>query len=146
MPDQTPEQMLREFHASKAIHGGLMPERPTADIPEWVRDLKAADERAAVAEARAGEAEAEVQVQRDIVTELRRRDETRERMNRRARERLASALGRAGRCTLNLDALVAEAERRLAEQDATIERLKSEALGRVVNPMVRDVLLPEMET
>ncbi len=36
----TPEQMLREFHASKAIHGGLMPEKPTADIPAWVRDLR----------------------------------------------------------------------------------------------------------
>ena len=37
----TPEQMLREFHSSKAIHGGLMPEAPTTDIPEWVRDLRA---------------------------------------------------------------------------------------------------------
>lgn len=38
----TPEQMLRTFHASKAIHGGLMPGRPTADIPDWVRDLRMA--------------------------------------------------------------------------------------------------------
>ncbi len=38
----TPEQMLREFHATKAIHGGLMPERPTTDIPAWVRDLRMA--------------------------------------------------------------------------------------------------------
>jgi predicted HAD superfamily Cof-like phosphohydrolase len=38
----TPEQMLREFHASKAIHAGLMPPTPTADIPEWVRDLRTA--------------------------------------------------------------------------------------------------------
>lgn len=37
----TPEQMLREFHGSKAIHGGLMPDAPTTDIPEWVRDLRA---------------------------------------------------------------------------------------------------------
>jgi predicted HAD superfamily Cof-like phosphohydrolase len=36
----TPEQMLREFHASKAIHGGLMPARPTTDIPGWVADLR----------------------------------------------------------------------------------------------------------
>jgi predicted HAD superfamily Cof-like phosphohydrolase len=36
----TPEQMLREFHATKAIHGGLMPERPTTDIPDWVRTLR----------------------------------------------------------------------------------------------------------
>ena len=36
----TPEQMLREFHASKAIHGGLMPEQPTADIPVWVQMLR----------------------------------------------------------------------------------------------------------
>ena len=34
--------MLREFHATKAIHGGLMPGSPTADIPDWVRDLRAA--------------------------------------------------------------------------------------------------------
>lgn len=38
----TPEQMLREFHSTKAIHGGLMPERPTTDIPDWVRDLRVA--------------------------------------------------------------------------------------------------------
>ena len=36
----SPEQMLREFHASKAIHGGLMPWRPTADIPAWVQMLR----------------------------------------------------------------------------------------------------------
>jgi Phosphoribosyl-ATP pyrophosphohydrolase len=36
----TPEQMLREFHAAKNIHGGLMPERPTASIPDWVRALR----------------------------------------------------------------------------------------------------------
>jgi predicted HAD superfamily Cof-like phosphohydrolase len=38
----TPEQMLREFHASKAIHGGLMPGRPTAEVPPDVRDLRIA--------------------------------------------------------------------------------------------------------
>jgi predicted HAD superfamily Cof-like phosphohydrolase len=38
----TPEQMLREFHASKKIHDGLMPESATANIPEWVRDLRMA--------------------------------------------------------------------------------------------------------
>lgn len=38
----TPEQMLREFHASKAIHGGLMPEQPAADIPAWVQELRLA--------------------------------------------------------------------------------------------------------
>jgi len=37
---QTPEQMLRDFHASKRIHAGLMPERPTFDIPDWVRSLR----------------------------------------------------------------------------------------------------------
>jgi len=36
----TPEEMLRDFHQAKAIHGGLMPETPTADIPVWVRDLR----------------------------------------------------------------------------------------------------------
>ena len=36
----SPEQMLREFHASKAIHAGLMPETPTADIPQWVQELR----------------------------------------------------------------------------------------------------------
>ena len=36
----TPEQMLREFHASKVIHGGLMPVRPTTDIPEWVKAIR----------------------------------------------------------------------------------------------------------
>ena len=39
-PAQSPEQMLREFHASKAIHAGLMPETPTADIPQWVQELR----------------------------------------------------------------------------------------------------------
>lgn len=39
---ESPERMLREFHASKAIHAGLMPEAPTADIPDWVRDLRMA--------------------------------------------------------------------------------------------------------
>ena len=38
----SPEQMLREFHASKVIHGGLMPSAPTADIPEWVQELRLA--------------------------------------------------------------------------------------------------------
>jgi predicted HAD superfamily Cof-like phosphohydrolase len=38
----TPEQMLREFHASKVIHAGLMPERPTVDIPQWVQELRMA--------------------------------------------------------------------------------------------------------
>jgi len=37
---RTPEQMLREFHATKAIHGGLMPEYPTADIPAWVKRVR----------------------------------------------------------------------------------------------------------
>lgn len=37
---QTSEQMLRQFHESKAIHGGLMPEFPTVDIPDWVRALR----------------------------------------------------------------------------------------------------------
>lgn len=38
----TPEQMLREFHASKAIHGGLAPARPSTDVPADVRDLRIA--------------------------------------------------------------------------------------------------------
>jgi hypothetical protein len=38
----SPERMLREFHASKAIHSGLMPERPTTDIPQWVQVLRLA--------------------------------------------------------------------------------------------------------
>ena len=36
----SPEQMLREFHASRAIHGGLMPEQPAADIPGWIQRLR----------------------------------------------------------------------------------------------------------
>jgi predicted HAD superfamily Cof-like phosphohydrolase len=36
----TPEQMLREFHQSKAVHGGLLPTRPTVEIPGWVRMLR----------------------------------------------------------------------------------------------------------
>lgn len=36
----TPEQMLREFHASKAVHGGWMPEQPTTDIPERLHELR----------------------------------------------------------------------------------------------------------
>ena len=36
----TPEQMLREFHSSKAIHAGLMPSAPTADISAWVQALR----------------------------------------------------------------------------------------------------------
>lgn len=61
-----------------------------------------------------------------------------------ARERLARALGYEDHSGLSLGALVAEAERRLAEQDGVIERLKAEARDRVVNPMMRDVPLPEM--
>ncbi len=34
------ERMLREFHASKSIHGGLMPDRPTVNVPEWVQTLR----------------------------------------------------------------------------------------------------------
>ena len=56
----TPEQMLREFHASKAIHGGLMPESPTADIPEWVRDLRMALLAEEVAELRDAVAAADI--------------------------------------------------------------------------------------
>lgn len=37
-----PGQMLREFHRDKAIHGGLMPDEPTADVPPDVRDLRIA--------------------------------------------------------------------------------------------------------
>ena len=36
----SPEEMLREFHATKRIHAGLMPEVPTTDIPDWVRSLR----------------------------------------------------------------------------------------------------------
>lgn len=38
---RSPEVMLREFHAAKAVHGGLMPPAPTASIPLAVRDLRA---------------------------------------------------------------------------------------------------------
>lgn len=38
----TPEQMLREFHSTKAIHGGLMPEYPTTNIPGAVRRCREA--------------------------------------------------------------------------------------------------------
>jgi len=37
---RSPEAMLREFHASLNVHGGLMPEAPTADIPLWVSALR----------------------------------------------------------------------------------------------------------
>jgi Phosphoribosyl-ATP pyrophosphohydrolase len=36
----TPERMLRELHASKRVHGGLMPARPTTDIPLPVASLR----------------------------------------------------------------------------------------------------------
>jgi predicted HAD superfamily Cof-like phosphohydrolase len=36
----TPEQMLREFHASKAVHGGWMPRHPTTDIPPHLHELR----------------------------------------------------------------------------------------------------------
>ena len=36
----SPGRMLREFHASQAVHAGLMPSTPTTDIPDWVRDLR----------------------------------------------------------------------------------------------------------
>lgn len=36
----TPEQMLREFHGTKAIHNRWMPEGPTADVPGWIADLR----------------------------------------------------------------------------------------------------------
>jgi hypothetical protein len=36
----TPEQMLREFHRSKAVHGGYLPAYPVADPPDWIRDLR----------------------------------------------------------------------------------------------------------
>jgi predicted HAD superfamily Cof-like phosphohydrolase len=35
-------QMLREFHTVMNVHGGLMPARPTADIPDRIRDLRRA--------------------------------------------------------------------------------------------------------
>jgi predicted HAD superfamily Cof-like phosphohydrolase len=38
----SPEQMLREFHASLNVHGGLAPQTPTADVPDWVRGLRLA--------------------------------------------------------------------------------------------------------
>lgn len=62
-----------------------------------------------------------------------------------ARERLACALGYEDHSGLSLGALVAEAERRLAEQDGMIERLKAEARDAVVNPMMHDIPLPEVE-
>ena len=39
-PTSSAEQMLREFHATLNVHGGLAPQAPTADIPDWVRDLR----------------------------------------------------------------------------------------------------------
>ncbi len=41
-PYLTPEEMLREFHQVKAVHGGYMPRWPTAAPPAWIRDLRAA--------------------------------------------------------------------------------------------------------
>jgi hypothetical protein len=32
--------MLREFHATLNVHGGLAPQAPAAGIPDWVRDLR----------------------------------------------------------------------------------------------------------
>lgn len=40
--EMTPEQMLRVFHESKAVHGGYMPRWPTADPPDWIRDCRRA--------------------------------------------------------------------------------------------------------
>lgn len=36
----TPEQMLREFHTAKNVHNGRLPERPTTDIPDQVRNCR----------------------------------------------------------------------------------------------------------
>jgi predicted HAD superfamily Cof-like phosphohydrolase len=36
----TPEQMLREFHAMKQIHYGVVPDHPTAEVPPQVRDCR----------------------------------------------------------------------------------------------------------
>jgi predicted HAD superfamily Cof-like phosphohydrolase len=36
----SPEQMLREFHKTHSVHGGLAPATPTADIPGWIRDIR----------------------------------------------------------------------------------------------------------
>jgi predicted HAD superfamily Cof-like phosphohydrolase len=38
----TPEQMTREFHTSKRIHAGWMPDRPTTALPPGLADLRQA--------------------------------------------------------------------------------------------------------
>lgn len=34
------EQLLREFHQAKAIHGRFMPEQPTVAVPDWIQGLR----------------------------------------------------------------------------------------------------------
>lgn len=38
--EASPERMLREFHETLHVHGGLAPDAPTADIPAWIRDIR----------------------------------------------------------------------------------------------------------
>jgi predicted HAD superfamily Cof-like phosphohydrolase len=51
----TPDEMLREFHRGKNVHGGWMPERPVppASVPGWIRDIRRALLAEEVAEFRA---------------------------------------------------------------------------------------------
>lgn len=110
-----------------------------------------AAERVAEAQAAANEAVreagAEVQRQTDLVDELRRRLaalEPRQQEAAAARDRIAVALGYSPG-PHPLMALAAEVERRLAEQDATIDRLRGEVRERVRRTVMADIPLPEME-
>jgi Phosphoribosyl-ATP pyrophosphohydrolase len=38
----SPEEMLREFQAAKKVHGGVLPDAPTNDVPPQVRDCRIA--------------------------------------------------------------------------------------------------------
>lgn len=130
-------------------------------LAEMIRDLdgyitRRAEELAkplieqanAAADLRVRDAERDLERERDVLKECRRRlavASTAQDTVRVAAKRLATALGHGPYAPPPLEALVAEAERRLAEQDGVIERLKAEALGRVLNPIMRDIPLPELE-
>ena len=92
------------------------------------------------------EAQTELQRQQDLVAELRRRVEMRDRRDEGvtdAKVRIASALGEMPYKQWSI--LAAAVERRLAEDAATIERLQGEKLDAIQGHLVDDVPLPEHE-
>lgn len=92
------------------------------------------------------EAEAEVQRNAGTMREMRRRLavwDVAQRNERTACTRLAVALNHGPLAPGPLESLVAEVERRLAEDAATIERLRSQVLGATMAGQMEEVRLPE---